>query len=152
MTKPQSIVQFDRFYLASIVVWLVGVVTGYGASMQMMADNPAFAANPQMLEMMPAITIGTAVLGLAISVLLWWLVSKKASAVGKWIIVVLFALQALAFPFSLMSWGVAGTLNSILGVVVFVLHLAAVVMLFRADSSAWFNRGEAGEPVDRTFG
>ncbi|MDG5488271.1 hypothetical protein NYR55_06520 [Sphingomonas sp. BGYR3] len=150
--KPASIVQFDRFYLASIVVWVIGVGLGWQTANQQMLDNPAFAANPEMAGMIPGILGGVTLVGVLFSLLFWWLVSKRASTVGKWIITILCAISVLSLPLAFINMAQTGMLNTIINVVVVGLTLAATVMLFRADATAWFRGDGNEEPVDRTFG
>lgn len=145
--KPESIRRFDLFYLGSVVLSLVGSLVSYNAMVAQMQARTAAAG----MQLGSGMVIGTVVLSIAISLLLWFLVSRKAVVIAKWIIVLFFVLGLIS------AMGVAGTpslfsgnwtLLKTISAVVLLLEAAAVYYLFQPDAKAWF----AGAPVDHTIG
>ncbi|WP_066661973.1 MULTISPECIES: hypothetical protein [unclassified Sphingomonas] len=142
--RPQSIIRFEQAYLASIVVW--GVNHALGWSKQIAAVEASFAQMPEMIPAGRAMLIGFTLFALFVSLLLWFFTARKASEVTKWIIVALFALSAVALPFSLAGFARTGALPAALNVVTFALTAFAVWMLFRPDATAWFRASDGSAP------
>jgi len=140
MDRPVSIVRFEQFYLGHIVVGLAGSVIALFGN-----DNRALAqANETVGPWLLPLMLG---LGLLTQALLWYFISRKGASVAKWILVALTALNlfgaafllfGLATGFGAESRSLAGSLLS-LGAS--ALLIAAVAMMFRPDTAAWF--GEA---------
>ena len=140
MDRPGSIVRFEQFYLGHIVVGLAGSVIALFGS-----DNPALAqANETVGPWLLPLTLG---LGLLTQVLLWYFISRKGASVAKWILVALTALNLLGAAFLLfgLATGFGAESRSMPGALLSlgasVLLVAAVAMMFRPDTPAWF--GEA---------
>ncbi|MFL9841766.1 hypothetical protein ABS767_12390 [Sphingomonas sp. ST-64] len=143
--RPKSIVRFEQAYLGSIIVWAIGLATGWGSRTQMIETNPAFAGNPQMLGLAQTVMIGFSLFMLALWLLLWYFTARKASEVTKWIIVAFFALSVVGLPFALMAYERAGLLATGLTLLMFALNAYAVWMLFQPDARTWFNGGDTAE-------
>lgn len=139
--RPASIIQFERFYLGSLALGLVGNVLNWDNAVALVQADPAAAA------------LGTGFLfismavGLAISLLLWFLAARKAIGVAKWIIVVFFAIGLISVPFSL---GQLSAMAIVTSLVTMALQAAAVYMLFRPDAKKWF-AGEKAVDLEKTF-
>lgn len=136
--RPVSIVRFEQAYLASIALWLLNLALGWKARLDSLANNPAFAGNPQMNDLAQTMMIGTTVFMLILWLLLWYFTARRASEVAKWVAVALFGLSVVGLPFTLMSYPVVGVLSVVLSVIAFALTAYAVWMLFRPDARAWF--------------
>lgn len=132
--RPQAINWFDRFYLASLgVVIFNGIVALSGSGSPLGADANNFH--------WAGMIIGMA-LGLTVQGVLWFLVSRQASNVARWILAALVTLILVSNLF---------TLPAVLaqrGAVVFggtlalsALQVAALVMLFRREANLWFASG-----------
>lgn len=141
--KPESIRRFDLFYLGSIALSLVGSLVSYNSMVAQMEARTAAAG----MQLGSGVVIGTVALSVAISLLLWFLVSRKAIVIAKWIIVLFFVLGLIS------TLGVAGspgllsgewTLLKTISAVVLLLEAGAVYYLFQPDAKAWF----AGTPSD----
>lgn len=145
--RPVSIVRFEQAYLASILLWLVNLALGWKTRVAAVETNPAFAGNPQMVELAQPMLIGASVFMLALWVLLWYFTAQRANVVTKWIIVVMFGFSALTVPFILNSFKVLGPLSASLSALGFVATALSVWMLFRPDARAWFAGPVAEEPV-----
>jgi hypothetical protein len=135
--RPQSIILFERLYIASILLSLIG-------ALGMMQALPTIAPNipPGAAAFIPTVVIGSALFGLAIGLLLLYFVARRGSDVARWIFVAffLFALVGLVrrtfghSPITLPLW-----LNTI-SLVQILLHAGCVWLLFRPDSKIWFKR------------
>ena len=136
MAKPDSIKKFDLFYLGSIVVGLLGIVFGWDMMMeQMNADFVAQGLEPDSGIATGAI-IGGTVLGIVISLALWFLISVSRIEFVKWILA-LFVLWSLFT----MAVGISATgfdMVQITGIVSTILSIAAIYMLFKPDAKEWF--------------
>jgi hypothetical protein len=133
--RPQSIVMFERLFLASLVLSVLSYFLSYDALVAQIEREPGATQ----LGLGGGFLIGSMVVGIAIYLLLWFLIARKASSVAKWILVVFVALGlAFSVPAALAGpWDLA----LILGFVVYGLEVAALVYLFQSDAAAWF-RGE----------
>lgn len=133
--RPSSIVRFDRLYLASIAVGLVGNILEWPLTMARLAENPDTAA----LGATATVAAGGMIaVGVVIALLLWFFIARRGSNVAKWILVVftVFAIGSLAVGFS--SGAVIFDAGGIVRIVAVALQTAAVVLLFRPDAATWF--------------
>lgn len=137
--RPSSIVRFDRLYLASIVLGLIGNLVEWPVTMARLNENPETAALGSTAAILAG---GMIVTGTLIALLLWFLIARRASTVAKWILVVftVFAIGSLALGLSGGAVIVDG--GGIVRIAAVVLQVAAVAFLFRRDAAAWF------EPTD----
>ena len=93
------------------------------------------------LEMDPTgLVIASNAIGVAVSLLLWFLVARMRQGWVKWILVVFLLIQAVSIPGALTA-GV-GTL-SITMMVVVLLKAIAIWFLFRPEAKAWFASPES---------
>ena len=146
MERPLSIVWFERCYLGSLVVLLVQKALSWNAMIA--ASNAKLEDNPAAAQFGPSfvsgILVGTIVLMIVISLLLWYFTAKKASVVTKWIITVLFALNVLSVVMGAVRGTMeAGSIGAVLGIVALVLNGIAVWQLFKPDARAWFGEIKA---------
>jgi hypothetical protein len=129
---------FERLFLASLALSLVGFAISYQAAVDALTSDPAI----QQLGLGGGFVLGAAAVGYAMYLGLWYLIAHKAANWAKWVLVVFVALglTSLRAAFS-GSWG----LTSVLNLVVYGLELAAIVYLFRADAKAWLSGEETGD-------
>lgn len=141
MERPASIVNFERAYLARIVLGVIGAALTWNVVVEQASMNPAVERfGPGFV---PTILGGGVVIGLAVSLLLWHFAARKASVVAKWIIVVFFALGLLSKVYSLASGAFPGGLTAIISAIDVLLGAAAVWFLFQPDARAWFGETTA---------
>ncbi|WP_296717666.1 hypothetical protein [Erythrobacter sp.] len=136
--RPASITMFDRLFLGGLALGLVNTAIAYNSTMEQLQADPAVA---ELGLATPGFFIGSAAFGYGISLLLWFLISRKANNVAKWILTVLTVIGALMVPLSL---GELDLFASIVTVIATVLQVAAVWMLFRPDAKSWFEHGPGG--------
>ncbi|MBO9517828.1 MAG: hypothetical protein J7493_07155 [Porphyrobacter sp.] len=130
--RPQSIIMFERLFLASLVLSVLSLIIGYQAVVDALASDPSM----QQLGLGVGFVMGVAVVGYAIYLLLWYLIAHKAANWAKWVLVVFVAFGVTSLRAALTGpWN----LTTILGLAVYVLEVAAVVYLFRADAKAWLS-------------
>lgn len=135
--RPQSIVLFERLYIVSIVISLVGAV-GMMQVMQAIAPH----IQPGAAAYLPTVVIGSALVGLLIGISLLYFIARRGSGIARWIFVAFFffALAGLVrrtfahSPLAMPTW-----LNAI-SLVQIALQAACVWLLFRPDAKAWFQR------------
>lgn len=136
--QPASITMFDRLFLGGLALGLINAALSYSSTMELLEADPAVA---EMGMATPGFFIASTAFGYAISLLLWFLISRKANNVAKWILTVLTVIGALMIPLSL---GELDLFASIVTVIATVLQVAAVWMLFRPDAKSWFEHGPGG--------
>jgi hypothetical protein len=134
--QPKSIKRFDVFYLSALAVATVGFFIGYDDTVAIVREQ--YAATGVNMNV-AAWTTGSFIFGIAISLLLWWFVSSRRSAVAKWILIVFFALGLLGLPTIIRNFTIAGGL-SLLSV---ALSAVAIYFLFQPDAKPWFEKNEA---------
>lgn len=135
--RPQSIVNFERVVLASILLGIVN--TGL-----IWDDLQAAVATTGMGT---GLVLGIQAVTIGLYLLLIWFISRKGSPVAKWIYVVLCV---IGLVFGLLGLGEAarlyGTVPLVITVVQYVLSLVSLWLLFRPDSKTWFSDGRG--PAD----
>lgn len=136
--RPASITMFDRLYLGSLVLGLINFALSYDNTMAQLKADPV-VADVGMAS--PGILWGGLALGMAISLLLWFLISRKASNVARWILVVFTVIGVISLPLSL---GQLPLLQLVTTLVVTGVQAAAVYFLFRPDAKPWFQHGPKG--------
>lgn len=139
--KPASIRKFDWLYLGSLGVNLIGILFNFDS---LSAQAEAEFAARGMAGSGTGMLVGTLLIGLAINLGLWFLISVLRIGLAKWALVLLTAWSILTTVKSLslglesiMVWGLLST----------VMTLAAIGFLFRPESRNWFaaHRGNGGE-------
>lgn len=142
--RPPSIVKFDQLYFVMIVLGLVGLVVNWETTMEQLEANPGLS---QIGLSGAGVLIGMFAFSIAISLLLWYFVSRRASNVARWIVIVLTVYGLITLPFTLFL--VPMPLASlIVALVSAALQAAMVWFLFRPDAAAWFKHGPRGMAAD----
>lgn len=136
--RPASITKFDQLYLGAIALGIVSSVLNYDNTMAQLEADPAVAAAGMAG---PGFMVGVTAFGFALSLLLWFFISRRASNVAKWILLVLTVIGTLAMPLGLLA---VPLVQAIIAVVTTVMQIAAVWFLFRPDAKAWFEHGPRG--------
>lgn len=129
--RPKSIILFERFYLASLVIMAINFFWSFDMMVAQIQRDPAMDRLGSGAGVM--ITIFAA--SMAISLLLWFFAARRGSAIAKWILVI-FAVIGV--------WSLSSTFTAISSAqlmapfLVTALQIAATIMLFRADAKPWF--------------
>lgn len=132
MIKPLSIQRFDYCYLGAWALGLINTAINWTRYREMAQIRQAEATIGAWY--LP-VTIGV---GMLIPLLLWFFISKRASVVAKWIMVVFAALGVGGALFALLVGSFAGGLAGVLTLASYALQVVAAWLLFRPDARAWF--------------
>lgn len=145
MERPSSIKNFERSFWASVLIGIVSFALHWSTVGDTLESDPALSSSVDAAMIAVGIVVG---ISFAISLLLWYLISRRASNVAKWIYVavmgfgIISTLASLSDPMSPKGIALAISLASN------AITALSIFYLFRPDSRAWFAR----ETVDpRTF-
>ena len=141
--RPQSIIVFERLFLASLVLSTINFVVGYDAAMAAVTAVPLLAE----LDIGGEVLVGSMIVGTAIYLLLWFLIARKASNVARWLLVALTILGVLSYLASLSAPAAFSNAMSALSLAYYVLAVAAVAFLFRDDAGAWLRGDGRADPA-----
>ncbi len=143
MVRPISIVRYERLYLAAFVLGLIVSAMSWPQRTALVAANPVLA---QVSWILPAFQI----VGIAVTLLLWYFTARSPSVAAKWVVVVLAVLSVVGVGLSLASVARGQTtigLTSIVSFAADAIYVAAALHLFKADAKLWFGeRPDADEP------
>lgn len=137
--RPHSITMFEKLFLASLVLGAINFFVSMPAMREQLAADPNAAA-----MVGDNFLIGVFIFSMLISLLLWYFISRRASNIAKWILVVFFVVGLVMLPGSL---GALPALPLIVSLLSTVLQGAAIYFLFRPDAKAWFARPAAVDSV-----
>lgn len=140
--RPQSIVTFERLFLASLAVGVVNFVLGYDKAVAALQNDP----NAQQLGLGGGFATAIFAVGTGIYLLLWFLIARKAINIAKWILIVLIALSVVSL-LSALTKAFAFDTTTVLGLVTYGLEVAAAVQLFRKDAVAWLKGDKPADPA-----
>lgn len=143
MTRPQSIVRFERLYWSGILIGLVNTVLAWDTIQAQVNATAGSSILPS------GFFAGTLAFGLIVNVLLWYFTARRRSVVAKWIITVFFVFGLVSVARFLFGNAPMPTSSSLSAVTV-VMQAVAVWMLFRPDAKAWFE-GDRSEELTQTF-
>ncbi|MDZ4308653.1 hypothetical protein [Allopontixanthobacter sp.] len=129
--RPQSIILFERLYLASIAVTAINAWLTYDRTIAQVERDPSLSALGWGAGAFTLILV----LGLLVSLLLYYFIAYRANAVAKWVLVAFTVIGFLGLPGALAA-ATGAALASL--VLMHLLALAAIVMLFRPDARQWF--------------
>lgn len=132
--RPKAIVNFERLFLASIVLSTVQL---------------AMQAGARIGQVGPVTELVIEAAGILVSVLLVLLASRRRSNVARWLLVVLTALGLLATGITLgrdLGGGKGVDAAWLVSLLAIALQTAAVAMLFAPEAREWFaRRGPTGQ-------
>lgn len=134
MGKAWAIGWFERLWWGSTATWLAGLWITRQRTQAMLDANPQSA--PLAAWALPVY----AVLIVSLVLLLWWLVARRASVAGKWLVVAAAALSGLRGISLILGYLQRTThpASTAMAIVTVALTIAAAAMLFRDDARAWF--------------
>ncbi|MEZ0243779.1 MAG: hypothetical protein ACAH11_10420 [Sphingomonas sp.] len=130
--KPNSIVQFERLFLAALAVRVLNDAVGVTASLN------ALKANPLTANYGVGAVIGVLAVIYGAALLLWYLVTRRQSGVAKWILSIWFVISTCTMALALFKGGFGLNLGTLSGWAMFLLFAWSVSYLFKPDADAWF--------------
>ena len=137
--RPKSIILFERFFLAMIVVNLINGFANFNGTLAQIQASPQAAA-----MFGSGFLISTIAIAALINLLLWYFVARRGSVIAKWIVVVFFGIVLLTFVASL---GALQFPLALITIAALICQAVAVYMLFRPDAVAWL-RGDRPDAPD----
>ncbi len=142
--RPKSIEQFEKFFLGSLALGLVNTGVSFDSSMRLLEADSATAQS----GFGSGFYILTILFGFGISLLLWYLIARRASNIAKWILVALTAFGLISMVATLPIMMAQGTLTLGLTAFVTLLHLVSLWFLFQRDAAEWLASAGRVGPVD----
>ena len=125
--RPASIVYFERLSILSILVGIAFAMLTWDSGAEAAGQS---GLGPGMVPVVQGIS-------LAIVLALIFLISRKASVVAKWILVVLFVI-GVVFMVPQLGQTLDQGLVGLLQISQIVVQAAAIYFLFTAEARAWF--------------
>lgn len=130
--KPTAIRWFDRLTLAGIAMSVVDVVLNWSMTMAELEADPFLVQHGLAL---PAALLAI-IIGFGLYLLCWYLVSMRASRIGRWLVVILAVL-------ALTSTGSYAALQTPIAdywtlAIADLLFAASAVTLFLPGAADWF--------------
>ena len=142
MPRPPSIIAFERLYLASLAVYLVSGFLSWTTARETALSATGARGNTEAMQAaIGPVMLVTLAVTVLVSVLLWYLVARRRSIVGKWLVVVSEAIGAVLAVLAIVQLVASGAPNAAgiaLGAISTALAVVAAVMLFRPDTKPWF--------------
>lgn len=131
MTRPNSIIWFERLYLGSMALGLLNSLFNWSRLTGQVAATPGAGMLPG------GFLIGSMIFGIVINLLLWYFVARRGANVARIILSVLFAFGIIGvvmmffqpLPFSMKA----------APIISFVLQAIGVFLLWRPDAKPWFS-------------
>ena len=142
MDRPRSIRLFELFWWGSTLFWAAATRLAWNRNQGKLIADPRTRDVAQWGQWF------WIVVTLALTALLWWLVARRASAVGKWLVTAwagLTGVLALIRVFSLFAGRTLHPLSESAYLLTAVLAAAAAATLFRDDARVWFGEFDAAE-------
>jgi hypothetical protein len=145
--RPQSIILFERIYLATVAI---GVVTGIWSWLHWSELMPP-GMPAAMAGIMPVIMGVSLAFGIGIDLLLWYFIARRGSNVAKWIFILFFALAILGVVRGLFVTSVhISVFRHLISVIELSMQAVCVWLVFRPDTTRWF-RGEPSDDLHDIF-
>jgi len=126
--RPASIISFERFFLAALVVQTINSALSLEAAAKI---------DPGVAEIGIEALIAGMAIGPVISLILWFFVAHCRSGLARWLVVGLIALSLFGLISSFPVVMAAGTLILTLTLLTSGLEIYALWCLFQADAVEW---------------
>lgn len=132
--RPRSIILFERVYLTMIALALTHSVIVWDDSVAMLDADPVLS------DLGAAYLLFVLAASMAINLLLWYFVVRRASNVARWILVIFLVINLISVALHVSAGAFPLDLPGVLDALAMVLYLAATALIFRRDASEWFER------------
>ena len=137
--RPQSIQMFEKLYLVSLIIGVLNFVVFFGDSMALLESELGGDTS----GLGSGVMIGSFVVGMVISLTLWYFIARKGSNIAKWIFVVLTIWGLVGIPTALTMMD---SPQMIVTLAITAMQLVALFFLFRPDAKAWFSKEPPADP------
>jgi hypothetical protein len=135
--RPQSIVMFERLFLAALALSVLTFALGYETIMASVTADPTM----RQAGLGSGFLIGALAVEYALYLALWYLIARRGANWAKWVFLLVLAISLTSLP---RAFGSDLSLTVLLGLAVQVLRILSAVYLFRPDAAAWL-RGDSAE-------
>jgi hypothetical protein len=131
MTRPNSIIWFERVFLGSILLGLIN------SALTWSTIQGQIAATPGASMLGSGFLMGTMVIGIVVNLLLWYFIARRGANVARIIWTVLFAIGV----FGVVAMFLRPTSLSVkvMPLISFALQAYGVFLLYRPDTKPWFS-------------
>ena len=130
--RPDSIRKFDLFFLGALAVGIASALLNYETQMGAITAQLGEAGMGEHAGTVMFVTLG---IGLAINLLLWFLVSRLRIGWVKWLLLAFLIYSVLSIGVALTTEGLNLSLTGLVNV---LLKAIAISFLFRPDTRDWF--------------
>jgi hypothetical protein len=135
---PKSIRRFAGLYWASAAVSIGNIFLNYAALRAYAVARQSSPAGPILAVVITTVT----------ALIFWFVITRRASNVGKWVLIVFSVFDLIQLP-RLIDYVLAiGPLYGVLNGLSLLLLLGALVMLFRRDAVIWLKSGGKLSPAN----
>lgn len=128
MPRPLSITRFGRLYLSSTFLGLLFTVLYYDTLREWSLQRGSS----------PGAILVFAFVGTLISLLLWYLIARRASRVAKWLVTIGTGFELVLMIGNVGAYLVFGAAYLAIDLVLRLMTVAACWFLFRPDAAEWF--------------
>ncbi|WP_375390450.1 hypothetical protein [uncultured Sphingomonas sp.] len=142
MARPRVIRVFELLFLGSLALTLAGAVLVWPAMVEQAATKSG-ASGLSATALNAIVAAGVAIAAL-VTLVLWFFIARRGSAVAKWLLVLFTVYNVYATATSMQGGATWGSLSGGLSLAALALQVAAVAMLFTPGAIAWF----AGAPEE----
>lgn len=140
--RPQSIIRFEQFYLASTALTILLQLLNFAG---LIGPDALKETNSELVLVLVAISY-------ALAFVIWFLIARRASNIAKWFFVVITLLGLIGTVPMLAALLSTDVAYALCFAVVTVLNLIALAFLFRRDAAQWLrSRGQVGVIDITTF-
>lgn len=141
--KPKSIIWFDRLFWASMAASAALVALSF-FYLEDDLDGP-FEGEPELFIAMIVGAVTAAAVMYAVSILLWFFASQRASNPARWMYSIFTGLGVVLTPFDLFD---VSAIEVVASLIVAALSISTIVVLFLPISNTWFRNRDVGGPDD----
>ncbi|CAH0498338.1 hypothetical protein [Novosphingobium sp. CECT 9465] len=126
--RPASIQWFERIYFATLAIGLINLLIHYGTLSEVLGGSGQTMG----------IVLISFLAGIAISLVFWYLVARRASTIAKWFLVVLVVIGLIGLPGGFAMTETLGIAYVGIGALSTLLQAIATGLLFTPESRRWF--------------
>lgn len=126
--RPASIQWFERIYFATLAIGLINLLIHYSTLSEVLGGSGQTMG----------IVLISFLAGIAISLVFWYLVARRASTIAKWFLVVLVVIGLIGLPGGFAMTETLGIAYVGIGALSTLLQAIATGLLFTPESRRWF--------------
>lgn len=136
MQRPSSIINFERSFWTSTLLGFGGFLYSWNTISDLVGRDPTLSRWDGSM----GFVMGAVLVSFAISILLWYLVGRRASNIAKWIYVLFMGFGLLSTLGSFNDPAAPKGIGLVISLTTSVFTAASIYFLFRPDARAWFSK------------